>query len=52
MITEQPHDEKRKGALFFENGRMYFSRSTERRVYFMLTVAIAAMGILVKMGLL
>jgi len=35
-----------------EFGRIRFSRSTERTVFFILTMAMLAMGILVKMGTL
>ena len=35
-----------------EFGRIRFSRSTERTVFFVLTMAMLAMGILVKMGIL
>ncbi len=41
--------EKQK-SLIHENGRIYFSRSAERRFYFVLTIAMLLAGILYKAG--
>ncbi len=35
---------------FQKDSRIYFSRATERRVYFLLTIAMAVFGIWVRLG--
>jgi len=51
MRPEQPCGTKKK-VFFFQDGKMYFRRSTERRFYVLLTVALAILGIMAKTGLL
>ena len=48
--AEQDHGPKRK-KLHHENGRTYFSRESERRLFFILTVMMLVAGILTKIGL-
>jgi hypothetical protein len=36
--------------IWFPEGRIYFSRDTERRFFFIMTLLMAAFGIAVKMG--
>lgn len=52
MRTEEPCNAENKDTIIFQSGKMYFRRSTERRAYFLLTVAVATLGILAKIGLL
>jgi hypothetical protein len=41
---------KNKPFSFMENGRVYFSKQTERKVFFILTLAMLAWGVLSKWG--
>ena len=52
MYKKRQNDisEKRK-ALIHENGKIYFSRHTERRFFFVLTIVMLLAGILFKAGL-
>ncbi|WP_167320855.1 hypothetical protein [Desulfosudis oleivorans] len=36
----------------YENGRLYFSKQTERNLFFVLTLGMLAGGVLVKLGIL
>jgi len=42
--------EERK-ALAYDNGKIYFSRETERKFYFVLTIIMLISGIIFKSGL-
>lgn len=41
-----------KKSVYYENGRFYFTKETERSFYFVLTLVMLAAGILYKTGLL
>jgi len=41
-------DQSRKR--FYRNGRLYFSKKTERNFFFVMTLLMLALGILAKMG--
>ncbi len=43
--------EKGNKPLIFENGKIYFSKETERKFYFLLTLIMLIAGILYKVGL-
>ena len=43
-------DEQKK-LLLYENGKIYFTRETERKFYFVLMIIMAILGILAKAGL-
>jgi len=43
--------DKQKKRLLHENGKMYFTRGTERRFFFGLTIIMLLLGIFVKAGL-
>lgn len=48
-MDRQTHSKK----LFtYENGRLYFSKQTERNLFFVLTLGMLASGVLVKLGIL
>jgi len=52
MIIQPEQDSgSRNKLLHHENGRTYFSRKSERRLFFILTVMMLAAGILTKIGL-
>ena len=36
--------------LYFENGRLYFSKDTERKFFFVLTVLMLLVGVCFKLG--
>ena len=38
--------------VLFQDGRIYFSRDTERQVYFALTVCVSLLAVLSKLGVL
>ncbi|MEA3231340.1 MAG: hypothetical protein U9Q05_06260 [Thermodesulfobacteriota bacterium] len=42
---------KENKPLIFENGKVYFSKETERKFYFLLTLIMLLAGILYKVGL-
>jgi len=42
---------KENKPLIFENGKIYFSKETERKFYFLLTLIMLIAGILYKVGL-
>ena len=52
MEIRESCDTKNKDAFVFQDGKIYFSRTTERRFYFLLTIVLAILGILAKTGLL
>lgn len=37
--------------LYYENGRLYFTKTAERRVFFLLTFIMLLIGVLYKSGL-
>ena len=39
-----------KKILFHKNGKIYFSRKTERTFYFVLTIIMLVVGVLAKIG--
>ena len=43
--------DKQKKALLHEKGKIYFTRETERKFYFGLTIIMLLFGILAKVGL-
>ncbi len=43
--------DKQKKRLLYENGKMYFTRKTERRFFFGLTIIMFLLGIFTKVGL-
>ena len=55
MNDEYPESGKtrqRKRAVYYENGRFYFTRETERSFYFVLTLIMLVIGIFYKTGIL
>ena len=49
--TSDPR-KRRRPAITVADGRIYFSRSIERRVFFVLTLAMLGWGILVRLGMI
>jgi len=43
---------KKKNVVRFENGKMYFSKTAERRFYFGMTIIMLLAGIFYKLGVL
>ena len=43
---------KKKTILRFENGKMYFTKTAERRFYFGMTIIMLLAGMLYKLGVL
>ncbi len=43
---------KKKNILRFENGKIYFSKTAERRFYFGMTIIMLLAGMLYKLGVL
>ncbi len=43
-------EETKNKAFKLEDGRLYFTRATERRIFFVLTLLMLAAGILMKLG--
>ena len=41
-----------KKLFIYEDGRLYFSKQTERSLFFVLTLGMLASGVLVKLGIL
>ncbi len=52
MKTETMTARKQKPALIQQSGRLWFSRETERRFYFVLTLFMLGAGILYKLGVI
>ena len=51
MNTEtEGHDRPAQKRLHHEQGRTYFTRETERKLFFIMTVAMLVSGIFVKIG--
>ena len=50
MKKQDLNDTQKGSILVFQGKKMYFRRSTERRFYFLMTVTIAVLGILEKIG--
>lgn len=52
MIETHKDDVSKKvGALTYEDGKIYFSKATERKVFFVLTLLMLVLGIFSKLGL-
>lgn len=51
MYAHPENEDKTIGPLRLSEGRIYFSRQSERRFYFFLTVLMALAGIGYKLGL-
>lgn len=49
--TEKEDAGPRKKVLLYDRGRTYFSREGERKLFFVLTVVMLVLGVLVKLGL-
>lgn len=45
-------NEETKKPFFYSKGILYYSRRTERSVFFILTIIMLALGLLVKLGIL
>jgi hypothetical protein len=45
-------DERKPGVLFFKNGKMYFSKMTERKFFFAATIIMLLIGIFIKLGVI
>ena len=45
-------DYESKPKIFVEDGKIYFSKKTERTIFFIMTLAMLIWGILTKVGLL
>lgn len=43
---------RRKKRILYQDGRLYFSKETERKFYFILTMIMLVAGILYKTGIL
>lgn len=49
------HDKKAAASnrkIYYQNGRIYFDKSFERSIYFVLTISVLIMGALVKIGII
>lgn len=51
MQQENMNQEKLK-AIYFEDGKMYFTRKAERSFFFVLTMIIIVVSVLTKMGII
>ena len=49
MKQENTNQEKAK-AVYFEDGKMYFTRKAERSFFFILTMIVLIVSLLTKMG--
>lgn len=49
--SNQENISEGKKALSYDNGKIYFSRQTERKFYFVLTMIVLISGIIFKSGL-
>ncbi len=47
--VDQQIKERRK-SLFYQNGKFYFTQKTERRFFFIMTLIMLLLGLLVKLG--
>lgn len=45
-----PSDGQTRKRIWFPEGRIYFSRDTERRFFFFMTLGMAALGLAVRFG--
>ena len=52
MKTETMDDDAHKPVLIHRSGRIWFSKETERRFYFVLTLLMLGTGILYKLGVI
>ena len=50
--TERHLESQGRQKLHMENGRIYFSRTAERKFFFCLTVIMLLLGVLFKLGVL
>jgi hypothetical protein len=48
-LQELKKSESKKGIL--ENGKLFFSKETERKVFFFMTIFMLLMGVFVKLGI-
>ena len=48
---QQENIHAQKKILLHENGKIYFSKKTERKVFFVLTLIMLLWGIITKLGL-
>ena len=48
----QMQDESNKNSICYKDGRFYFTKQTERKVFFILTIIMLVAGILYKTGIL
>lgn len=52
MMPDPLKKQEESKSIYWRDGKLYFSRRTERGFYFMLTVIILLWGALVKFGIL
>jgi len=45
-------DESKSGVIFCKNGKMNFSKMTERKFFFAATIIMLLLGILIKLGVI
>ena len=50
-IRHEQDNAAEKKILHYESGKIYFSRESERKLFFVLTMIMLAAGILTRMGL-
>ena len=52
-VNQDHHDYKRESRkmIKYKNGKIYFSKETERAFYFILTILMLLLGLLAKAGL-
>ncbi len=48
MQAENKNITQRKKSFFYKNGKMYFSKKTERKIFFLLTIVMLILGIFAK----
>ena len=49
-MTQESANQKKTKAVYFEGGKMYFTRKTERSFFFILTMIVLIVSLLTKMG--
>jgi len=47
-----PENDEKKGLFYHEKGKTYFTRKTERLIFFVLTLVVILVTILAKLGIL
>lgn len=50
-VMEPKHGEQRRKRPVYQNGKIYFNRTTERKFFFALTIILLLAGFLAKAGL-